>query len=383
MKKNIVIEWKLISILNIVQFLYYMIFKKLYVGNFSAIKKYNKDENFDLSSGKYNTKVLVQTIACGLCGTDRKLLSFNFSFLSSIFLYSKQHRVKKKYLGHEAVGTVIATGKDVKNLSPGDTVIIDAVIRDKKKIIGEEYGGFCKYFIKDQTHLVKTSGKLSHKLSCLIEPLSTSFAMFKKIKDFKKDSKIIIVGSGIIGFGLYKILRLSNLKSDNITIWTENFAHKRILENEKINNIIYGKNIFESSSQILNTEIRSNFFNKMLVSGYDYVFDCSGDDEVIKILPKITNINGTIVLGGLNMKKVFIDPVDFWQKNLTLLSSHGYEDEYEGLNMKTMNYIEELLIAGKITFNESYIEEINHVSWQKLFKSKKNNPIIKKVLKFT
>jgi len=382
--KNIIIEWNTRSILNLIQFFYYKIFGKILIDFFSPIKKYNKTENYNFSKKKYNTKVLVKSISCGLCATDIKLLSLDFSFFSSIFLYSSQNKEVLKYLGHETIGKVVETGKNVKDIKKNDFVIIDAIIRDKKKIKNDRYAGFCKYFIKDEKHLVKVSGRLSPKISCLIEPISCSFAIFKKIKNFNKNSKILIVGSGIIGFALYKILQYYNVNKKNIAIYTKNNSHKEILKKEKIKNIIFNENIFEKSKKFLGTEIKKNLFNKILVSGYDYIFDCSGNNKVLNEIIYLANSNATIVLAGLNLQKISVDPVPLWHKNISILTSHGYDFKYKDLKFNTMNFIEKLLVTKKIKINEQYITEVDGGGggWKDLFKNDKSSLILKKILKF-
>ena len=60
-----------------------------------------------------NDEVLIKVDCCGLCGTDMKLFTGQYSANIPVVL------------GHEYAGEIIEVGKEVKNLKPGDKVVSD------------------------------------------------------------------------------------------------------------------------------------------------------------------------------------------------------------------------------------------------------------------
>ena len=81
------------------------------------VKKDGSAEIREIPKPKFSDKqALVKTIACGICGTDVKLLHHLFKGVP-----------KSTYpliLGHEGVGEVVEIGKKVKSFKLGDKVIL-------------------------------------------------------------------------------------------------------------------------------------------------------------------------------------------------------------------------------------------------------------------
>ena len=60
--------------------------------------------------------VLVRTLALGVCGTDREIISFEYGTPPSGYDYL--------ILGHESLGEVVEVGTQVKKVKPGDLVVM-------------------------------------------------------------------------------------------------------------------------------------------------------------------------------------------------------------------------------------------------------------------
>ena len=71
----------------------------------------------EVNKPRYNEhQALVKTIACGICGTDVKLLHRTFKgFPESMYPIM---------VGHEGVGEVVEVGAKVKGLKKGDKVLL-------------------------------------------------------------------------------------------------------------------------------------------------------------------------------------------------------------------------------------------------------------------
>ena len=82
-------------------------------------------------------EALVKMIACGMCGTDTKIIHLSFKGfpLSSYPLI----------LGHEGIGEVVEIGADVKSFKIGDRVILP--FNDATSEMGVAYGALAEYGI--------------------------------------------------------------------------------------------------------------------------------------------------------------------------------------------------------------------------------------------
>ena len=341
------------------------------------LKKFS--HNFNLGPDQ----VLIKTLLCGICGSDKKIVNFSFSFFSSAIFDSKQNLKEKTiYLGHEVVGQVIEKGKNVKKITLGDRVILDSVIRnDKQSKAKNVFGAFSNYFVRGQDRLQVISKKLKEDHAILIEPLACAYGAIRKTEVKKKD-KILIIGAGIIGQGVLILLRYLYGKNIEITIATNSRDHLSILEKRKLaNNIIYKKNIYKESIRILKTSSQGILNNKILKKGYNKIFECSGSKNLFNNLLRISGGDGEIILSGLNMNYEKIDMTPLWQRNILIKSAHNFENKYQDLRISTYEFIQDLILRKKINISNLKIQKIGINRWKKLFNNNYNDTI-KKALYF-
>ena len=101
-----------------------------------------------------------------------------------------------------------------------------------------------------------------------------------------------------------------------------------MLNSKIVDHIIFKKDLFFESQKILKTEIKSILTNKILVKGYDRIFECSGSEGIIDKTLRLTNKNADIVLTGMNMKNINLDPAPIWHRNIKIHGAHGYKFRY-------------------------------------------------------
>ena len=86
-------------------------------------------------------QALVKTIACGMCGTDIKLLHRTFKgFPESVYPIM---------LGHEGVGEVVEVGAKVTSFKIGDKVLLPFVDPDPENLpgLGSGWGALSEYAV--------------------------------------------------------------------------------------------------------------------------------------------------------------------------------------------------------------------------------------------
>lgn len=130
-----------------------------------------------------DNEVLVKTTICGICTGEidmweGKSTGFEFPI----------------FIGHEVGGFVESTGKDVKNLRPGDPVAVWA------------YGkGFAEYVAVNEEYAVKLAQdtRIDHALG---EPIACSVNGIRKA-DVQFNDSVCIVGCGFMGLIMLQIFR--------------------------------------------------------------------------------------------------------------------------------------------------------------------------------
>ena len=153
-----------------ISFIIIKVAKIIYTGPFSFLNFKVKKKKFKLN----HKEVLIKTLLCGICGSDKKIISFDYSLNSTAFPDTSRQDKKETYLGHELVGRVEATGNNVKKLKKNDLVILDSINRNYHNLKKNEYGGWSNFLVRNENQLFKIKNRLKKEQAILIEPLACS-----------------------------------------------------------------------------------------------------------------------------------------------------------------------------------------------------------------
>jgi threonine dehydrogenase-like Zn-dependent dehydrogenase len=116
-------------------------------------------------------QVLVRIAACGICRGD--LMEFG------------RPREREEFLGHEAVGQIIARGPWVKGLSEGDWVV------------GSIWPGFATHGLAAESQLFRIPADMD-RLGALVEPLKCVTTVVRAAEADFGDT-LVVVGCGFMG----------------------------------------------------------------------------------------------------------------------------------------------------------------------------------------
>ena len=146
--------------------------------------------------------VLLEVKACGICGTDPAILEGRHPASVPVIL------------GHEYAGVVIDVGGAVRDVKPGDHVVIDPNIkcgkcyycRNGKQNLCENMttlgifidGGFTEYNVAPESAVYKISEDMEWKDAALVEPVSCVVNGVRRA-GIKPGDNVVIIGAGPIG----------------------------------------------------------------------------------------------------------------------------------------------------------------------------------------
>ncbi len=148
--------------------------------------------------------VLLEVERASICGTDVHILSVPPGYPAT----------PGSILGHEYVGTVVEVGRGVRNLRPGDRVVVDPNIAcgqchycridlsnvcENRTILGIfRHGGLAEFSVAPERALHKISRDVPPERATLAEPLACVFPAFERAQPAPGDSAVIL-GAGPIG----------------------------------------------------------------------------------------------------------------------------------------------------------------------------------------
>lgn len=247
----------------------------------------------EIPKPRYNSKqALVKTIACGMCGTDVKLLHHNFKgFPKSVYPIM---------LGHEGIGEVVEVGSEVTTFKVGDKVLLPFVDPDPELYpgLGSGWGALSEYAVVcdpaawpageapscayAQTVLDKNVDPVDAVMIITFREVLSNIRYF----GIKPGDSVVVYGCGPVGSTFIQFLNLCGV--EEITA-VDIIAEK--LEHVKAHGAKYAIN---SNNADVTEEIRKHYPN-----GVDYVVDAIGAPFVVNAAMPLIRDRGTVLCYGV------------------------------------------------------------------------------------
>lgn len=160
--------------------------------------------------------VLVETIACGICGTDLHTRRYARDFVEAaratgfrLFDFDPDADV---VLGHEFSGRIIEVGSGVEGLRPDTAVVAHPVARPAGRIVGLGYsndfpGAFAQRLLVQADGVLPIPSGLDPKLAALTEPVAVGLHAVDRSSAVRHMSAVVL-GCGPVGLAVIAALRL-------------------------------------------------------------------------------------------------------------------------------------------------------------------------------
>lgn len=256
----------------------------------------------------------------GICGTDLH-----------VFHGAMDKRVRiPQVIGHEMSGTVAQIGEGVRNLYPGDPVVVRPLdnraetaadrgyshICEKLKFIGiDSPGSFQSSWTVPAFTVHKLPVGLDLKIGALAEPLAVA-CHDVKMGQVKPGELAVVIGGGPIGMLVSMVARHAGARVviSEISPFRLQFARS------------LGFEAFNPKETDLPQWVREQSAG----SGADIVFEVSGAKASAAGMTDLLAIRGRIVLVAIYPHPVELNLFQFFWKELRLIGARVYErEDYE------------------------------------------------------
>jgi len=335
-----------------------------------VLEKYNELVYKDVPDPEiHSNEVLVRVKACGICGSDVHGLDG-----------STGRRIPPMIMGHEASGVIVKTGADVKGWKSGDRVTFDSTVyplddwftlegmynlSDNREVLGvspgtyKRDGAFAEYIAIPQHILYKIPESVTFEQAAMVEAVAVALHSIN-ISGIKTGDKCVVVGAGMIGIFILKLLKLSGASK----IIAIDINTKRLEQAEKAGAdhtfLSTEENLAEKINVLTNTR------------GADISFEAVGKSESVNIAIDVLRKGGKAVLVGNTSPKVDFPLQKVVTRELKVLGSCAIRGEYEVvlnlLETKKISVADQIsavapLSEGAGWFNKLYRkeEELNKV----------------------
>ena len=291
-------------------------------------------------------EVVVKVHGAGMCYTDIKIIT------GQLDRFIRLPHIP----GHEIAGEIVETGKNVKNIKPGQKGIVYSIIGcgdclycrsgkenlciNTRRIGFEENGGFAEYVkLPAYNFCLFKSSIAFEKMAILPDAVGTPYHAFKKIANPDLAQFVLIVGAGGLGIHAVQLAK-------------------------------------QKGAYVIACDIKDDSLELAKKYGADACFNLKKENDIISAVYDVTaGLGADIVLEGVGKETTFSWSLRCLKKGGTLIVMG-----YDSVNKVPVSFIDmhnnEWKIAGtKITTKQDLLEVIELVDNGII------DPVVTKVIK--
>lgn len=307
-----------------------------------VLEEYNKLVFKDVPDPEIkNNEVLVQVKACGICGSDVHGLDG-----------STGRRIPPMIMGHEASGVILKTGSDVKDWKPGDRVTFDSTVyplddwytleghynlSDNREVLGvspgtyKRNGAFAEYIAIPRHILYKIPDQVSFEQAAMVEAVAVALHSIN-IARIKTGDKCVVVGAGMIGTFILKLLKIAGASEIIALDVSENRLVQALKSGATHSFLSTGNETVKKINEL--THYR----------GADLAFEAVGGTASVNIAIDSVRKGGKVVLVGNTSPVVDFPLQKVVTREMKILGSCAIRGEYD--------VVLDLLKTGKINVDD-------------------------------
>lgn len=261
--------------------------------------------------------VLVKIDYTSICTTDLEIIHFAIPTKKLPII-----------IGHEAAGTVLQVGRDVKGVKTGDKVLIDPNIYDftcatcrsghthlclNGGLMGREVDGVFREIVAvHYRNLYPLPDRIPLQQAALLQPLSTVIHAHKRVKIDPGDV-VLILGLGVAGL---MFTQLTKLRGASV------IAISSIPEKLEIAKRIGADYVLNRTETNLLDKI-----NEISDGGVDIVIDATGVPDSVNTGFKSLKPHGTFLLFATRPGEVKLNAYDAYYKEITFYAARSSQPE--------------------------------------------------------
>ncbi len=270
-------------------------------------------------------EILVRVAACGICGSD----VHGYDGTSG-------RRIPPIVMGHEAAGTVAATGPGVSRFKTGDRVTFDSTVYcgqcefclagdinlcNNRQVIGvsctdyRRAGAFAEYVVVPQRIAYHLPDGLEFQEAAMLEAVSVALHAVR-VSQMKGGETVLVIGAGMIG-----LLTLQAAKAAGAArVLVADIDQSRLQRAEKLG--------VEATLLLSGAELVKEIHRRTEGRGVDLVLEAVGRDETISASISSVRKGGTVTLIGNISPEVKIPLQIVVSRQIRLQGSCASSGEY-------------------------------------------------------
>ncbi len=301
------------------------------------------------------TDVKVKVKAVGICGTDLHIYS-----------HGRADVAFPRVMGHELSGEVVEVGADVKDLKPGDRVVLDPVfacgecptckkgyqnVCANVKCYGVQMeGGFKEYIVEDQKHFYTFPNSITFEQAAIAEPYSIGVNILDRAMATPEDN-ILVIGSGTIGLAILQVAKGIGSK-----VFVADVVDSKLEKAKQ-----FGADMVCNSK----TENLAEKAEAFAPGGFDVVIDAVGVTALFQQSIEFAAPRARVMSIGFTADPAQISPIVVTKKELSIIGSR--------MNNFKFPKVMEMLVGGKLNADVMATDKYTIEEIQTAFEDTINN----------
>jgi len=287
------------------------------------------------------SEALVKVKACGICGSDVHGLDG-----------STGRRIPPMIMGHEASGIIVKTGSGVSLWKSGDRVTFDSTVyplndwytleghynlSDNREVLGvspgtyNRAGAFAEFIAIPQHILYKIPDNVTFEQAAMVEAVAVALHSIN-LSGLKTVDKCVVVGTGMIGIFILKLLKLSGVSKVIAVDINPNRLRQAVIAGADHAILSDEPDLAGKISALTNGR------------GADLSFEAVGRSDSVNIAIDSVRKGGTVVLVGNVSQKVEFPLQKVVTRELKVLGSCAIRGEYD--------VVLDLLASGRLSVDD-------------------------------
>ncbi len=291
--------------------------------------------------------VRVRNRLAGICGSDLHMIYVDGDFrIAPAALPGHRY----SYPGHEVVGEVIEVGDEVQHLQVGDRVTLHSgpncitsgeqppcrscasgnysLCERANLLAGPQPigGGWSEEMLVHEQQLFRIPPEMNDEQAVLLEP--TAVAVHAVLRRLPQPGEhVLIIGAGTIGLLTLQVIH-ALVPSAIVSVMARYPFQIEYATRMGATHILYPQDSYQDVERITGAKLfTGRFDNKMLLGGYEVIYDTIGSKKTIHDSLRWARAGGTIVLVGLSLHSMQLDLTPLWYQEIDLIGTlnHGME----------------------------------------------------------
>ena len=320
--------------------------------------------------------VRVRNSLAGICGSDLQLIFVDGDYSVAPAALPNHNR---SYPGHEVVGEVIEVGDDVRHLHVGDRVAlqygpncITAGVQEPCRSCASGHYGLCEYgelpgpqpigggwseeMLLHEQQLFRLPTDINDMQGVLLEPSAVAVHTVLRHVPQGQD-RVLIIGAGTIGLLILQVVRALAPDAEVSVMARHAFQIEQAARLGA--HIIYPKDSYREVQRATGAKLyRGMWGNKMLLGGYDVIYDSVGNTQTTHDALRWARAGSTVVMVGLNLHRMQLDLTPIWYQEINLIGTMGHSIEtwpIDSSERKSTFEVTTALIQNKKIFPDKLI----------------------------